>query len=67
MGKDFWGGMLDFNGDEKTTWDEEMLGLSLSDKQRRFMHFGDAPCGMTTVPAERLLATEAKGKPFPGM
>lgn len=29
MSDDFWGGMFDFNGDGKTTWDEEMLGLAL--------------------------------------
>ena len=29
MSDDFWGGMFDFNGDGKTTWDEEMLGLIL--------------------------------------
>ena len=35
MGKDFWGGMFDFNGDGKTTWDEEMLGLSLLEEDRK--------------------------------
>ena len=35
MGKDFWGGMFDFNGDGKTTWDEEMLGLSLLEDDRK--------------------------------
>lgn len=29
MSDDFWGGMFDFNGDGKTTWDEEMLGLAI--------------------------------------
>ena len=41
--------------------------LPLSSEQKRFMHFGDEPCDMVPVPEERLLATEAKGKPFPGM
>lgn len=36
-------------------------------EQTRFMHFGDDPCAMVDVPAERLQATEAKGKPFPAM
>lgn len=35
MGKDFWGGMFDFNGDGKTTWDEEMIGLSLLEENRK--------------------------------
>lgn len=35
MGKDFWGGMFDFNGDGKTTWDEEILGLSLLEEDRK--------------------------------
>ncbi len=35
MSKDFWGGMFDFNGDGKTTWDEEMLGLSLLEEDRK--------------------------------
>jgi len=29
MSDDFWGGMFDFNGDGKTTWDEEMLGFAI--------------------------------------
>ena len=29
MSDDFWGGMFDFNGDGKTTWDEEMIGLAI--------------------------------------
>ena len=29
MSDDFWGGMFDFNGDGKTTWDEEMIGLAM--------------------------------------
>lgn len=29
MSNDFWGGMFDFNGDGKTTWDEEMIGLAM--------------------------------------
>lgn len=41
--------------------------LPLSENQRQFMHFGDAPCSMVSVPEDRLQATEAKGKPFPGM
>lgn len=35
MSKDFWGGLFDFNGDGKTTWDEEMLGLSLMEEDRK--------------------------------
>lgn len=35
MGKDFWGGMFDFNGDGKTTLDEEMLGLALLEEDRK--------------------------------
>lgn len=35
MGKDFWDEMFDFNGDGKTTWDEEMLGLSLLEQDRK--------------------------------
>lgn len=35
MGKDFWGGMFDFNGDGKTIWDEEILGLSLLEEDRK--------------------------------
>lgn len=35
MSDDFWGGMFDFNGDGKTTWDEEMLGLSLLEEDRK--------------------------------
>ncbi len=35
MSKDFWGGMFDFNRDGKTTWDEEMLGLSLLEEDRK--------------------------------
>lgn len=30
MNKDFWGGMFDFNGDGRITWNEEMLRLFLS-------------------------------------
>ena len=41
--------------------------LPLSAKQQAFMHFGDAPCSMESVPADRLQTTEGKGKPFPGM
>lgn len=41
--------------------------LPLSKADHRFMHFGDAPCSMEAVPADRLQATESKGKPFPGM
>lgn len=29
MSDDFWGGMFDFNGDGKTTWDEEMIGFAI--------------------------------------
>ena len=29
MSDDFWGGIFDFNGDGKTTWDEEMIGLAM--------------------------------------
>lgn len=29
MSKDIWGGFFDLNGDGKTTWDEELLGLSI--------------------------------------
>ena len=39
----------------------------LGKEQPKFMHFGDAECAMEEVPAERLAATEAKCKPFPGM
>ena len=35
MGKDFWGRMFDFNGDGKTTLDEEMLGLTLLEEDRK--------------------------------
>ena len=35
MGKDLWGGMFDFNGDGKTTWDEEMLGFSILEENRK--------------------------------
>lgn len=35
MSNDFWGGMFDFNGDGKTTWDEEILGLSLLEEERK--------------------------------
>lgn len=35
MGKDFRSGMFDFNGDGKTTLDEEMLGLSLLEEGRK--------------------------------
>ncbi len=35
MGKDLWGGMFDFNGDGKTTWDEEMLGLTILEEDRK--------------------------------
>lgn len=47
--------------DGLATW--EPLGKD----QPKFMHFGDAECAMETVPADRLEATQAKGKPFPGM
>ncbi len=39
--------------------------LPLGNKQRDFMHFGDAPCAMEAVPAEQLLVTEQTGKQFP--
>lgn len=32
-----------------------------------FLHFGDDPCSMVSVPADRLEKQEAKRKPFPGM
>ena len=35
MGKDLWGGMFDFNGDGKTTWDEEILGFSILEENRK--------------------------------
>ena len=35
MGKDLWGGRFDFNGDGKTTCDEEMLGLTLLEEDRK--------------------------------
>ena len=47
--------------DHLPTW------LPLRKDQMKFMHFGDEPCAMMDVPADRLAATEAKGKPFPGM
>ena len=39
----------------------------LGKSQQQFMHFGDEPCDMVNVPAQRLQATEEKGKPFPAM
>ena len=39
----------------------------LGKDQTKFMHFGDEECAMMDVPADRLAATEAKCKPFPGM
>lgn len=39
----------------------------LSSEQTRFMHFGNEPCNMENVPEDQLSATQAKGKPFPGM
>ena len=39
----------------------------LGKEQTKFMHFGDEECAMEAVPADRLEATQAKGKPFPGM
>ena len=47
--------------DGLATW--EPLGKD----QPMFMHFGDAECAMEEVPADRLAATQAKGKPFPGL
>ena len=52
-------GTPDYDGN--ATW------VPLGKNQPRFMHFGDEPCAMINVPAERLEATEAKKKPFPGM
>ena len=37
----------------------------LGKEQTRFIHFGDEPCEMVTVPQQRLLDWQAKGKPFP--
>lgn len=33
MSDDFWGGMFDINGDGKTTWDEEMIGLAIIENE----------------------------------
>ena len=35
MSKDIWGGMFDFNGDGKTTWDEEMLGFAILEEESK--------------------------------
>lgn len=51
----------DPNGEGLTTW-ETMKG-----EVPQFMHFGDAPCAMYTVPTEPLEAFQALKKPFPGM
>ncbi len=38
---------------------------ALGEQQTRFLHFGDQPCAMVTVPEEKLQATQALNKPFP--
>ena len=47
----------------------EVSGLSkwipITRKSSQFLHFGDEPCSMVSVPEDRLVATQAKGKPFP--
>ena len=37
----------------------------LGKDQTKFLNFGDAPCAMIRVPADRLIATQAKDQPFP--
>ena len=49
------------NGEGLPTW-EVMKG-----EVPQFMHFGDDPCAMYTVPTEPLEAFQKLGKPFPGM
>ena len=63
--------MIDFFAAFVKTGVPQVDGLAtwepLGKDQPKFMHFGDAPCSMEEVPADRLEATQAKGKPFPGM
>ena len=63
--------MIDFFSAFIKTGIPQVEGLAdwepLSKEQTKFMHFGDAECAMMDVPADRLAATEAKCKPFPGM
>ena len=39
----------------------------LGEGPSKFLHFGDEPCDMVDVPEERLIATQAKGQPFPSL
>ena len=41
--------------------------LPIGNDNQKFMHFGDEDCAMVDVPEVRLLETEGKKKPFPGM
>lgn len=63
--------MIDFFAAFVKTGIPQVEGLPvwkpLGKEQTKFMHFGDAECAMEEVPADRLAATEAKGKPFPAM
>jgi para-nitrobenzyl esterase len=63
--------MIDFFAAFVKTGVPQVEGLAkwepLGKDQPKFMHFGDAECAMEEVPADRLAATEAKGKPFPAM
>ena len=49
------------NGSDLATW------FPITQKDQRFMHFGDDPCEMCSVPEDRLELVQARNKPFPGM
>ncbi len=61
--------MMDYFAAFAETGTPAVAGLArweaLGKEQAKFLHFGDEPCAMVTVPEERLQVTQAKGKPFP--